>query len=197
MVLLNLCPSGDLWIPPEGECSPVKMANVWGYTDDVWEEESLPGYEEIILQSQDVPVNGKIYVMFHGTTVEAAKEIIKNGFKRSTRGPLMLGPGVYVSRDKDKAARYPLDDKSDQVILKLRVNVGKVKKIDYQGHPLQKTWHEEGYDTAWVPEFCGMVNSGLEENCIWDPRRIKVVAVVKVPREDQHFLIELLKMYRK
>ncbi|MEE6484783.1 hypothetical protein FKM82_014027 [Ascaphus truei] len=178
------------------------MANVWGSmddTDDVWEEEFLPGYEEIILQSQDVPVNGKIYVMFHGTTVEFAEKIIKNGFKQSTRGPLMLGPGVYVSRDKNKAARYPLDDndKSDQVILKLIVNVGKVKKIDYQGHPLQKTWHEEGYDTAWVPEFCGMVKSGLEENCIWDPRRIKVVAITKAPREYQRFLIELAEMCRK
>ncbi|MEE6484784.1 hypothetical protein FKM82_014028 [Ascaphus truei] len=175
------------------------MANVWGsmdYRDDVWEEESLPGYEEIILQSEDLPVNGKIYVMFHGTTVEFAKEIIKNGFNQSEDGK--LGRGVYVSRDKVKAARYPWKrDKIDQVILKLRVNVGKVMTIDYEGHPLQETWHDNGYDTAWVPECSGMDRSGLEWNCIWDPRRIKVVAITKAPREDQRFLIELAEMCRK
>uniref|UniRef100_A0A8C5MUS1 PARP catalytic domain-containing protein n=1 Tax=Leptobrachium leishanense TaxID=445787 RepID=A0A8C5MUS1_9ANUR len=119
------------------------------------------------------PKDGKIYVMYHGTTVAAAQEIIKKGFRQSSADG-MLGRGVYVSRDQDKAARYPLDNKSDQVILKLRVNVGRVKKIDYQGHPMQKTWHDHGYDTAWVPAFIGMVKSELEEDCVWDPKRIKV-----------------------
>uniref|UniRef100_A0A8C5MVN8 PARP catalytic domain-containing protein n=1 Tax=Leptobrachium leishanense TaxID=445787 RepID=A0A8C5MVN8_9ANUR len=119
------------------------------------------------------PTNGRIYVMYHGTTLAAAEQIIKNGFRQSPDG--MLGRGVYVSRDEDKAARYPLGDKSDQVILKLHVNVGKVKKIDRQRHPMQKTWHDKGFDTAWVPHCCGMVDSGLEEDCVWDPDRIKVV----------------------
>uniref|UniRef100_A0A4W5JUA0 Uncharacterized protein n=1 Tax=Hucho hucho TaxID=62062 RepID=A0A4W5JUA0_9TELE len=35
-----------------------------------------------------------------------------------------------------------------------------------------KTWHDEGYDSAWVPPNCGMVKSGLDENCVWDPNRI-------------------------
>ncbi|MEE6484781.1 hypothetical protein FKM82_014025 [Ascaphus truei] len=161
------------------------MAHAWGcriYT--------MPGYEEIILKSQDKPVRGKIYVMYHGTTFQAAKGIIKHGFRQSEDG--MLGRGVYCTKDKDKAERYPLDDKRDQVILKLTVSVGKVKKIDRQGHPLQKTWHDKGYNTAWVPEFSGMVNSGLEENCIWNPRRIRVVAVVKAPREHERYLRELV-----
>lgn len=104
--------------------------------------------------------------------------ILYYGFKPSTDG--MLGPGVYVTRSFQKAAAYQksLLPGEEQAILRLRVRVGKVKRIDYQHHPLQKTWHKEGYDTAWVPPSCGMVPSGLEENCVWDPRRIEVIDVL-------------------
>uniref|UniRef100_A0A0E9XNL1 PARP catalytic domain-containing protein n=2 Tax=Anguilla anguilla TaxID=7936 RepID=A0A0E9XNL1_ANGAN len=92
----------------------------------------------------------------------------------------MLGRGVYVSRDPEKARRYPLDlDPAGRRIMELKVDVGKVKKIDQQGHPLQKTWQTKGYDTAWVPPKCGMVASGLSEDCIRDPSRIKVTKVLK------------------
>ncbi|KAG9333075.1 hypothetical protein JZ751_013498, partial [Albula glossodonta] len=66
-----------------------------------------------------------------------------------------------------------------KVVLKLRVNVGKVKKIDKHGHPLQKTWHQHGYNTAWVPPNCGMVPTGMEEDCVWNPKRIKIVKTIK------------------
>nr|XP_033774598.1 uncharacterized protein LOC117347592 [Geotrypetes seraphini] len=148
----------------------------------MWAEEDSPCYIEACLKSYEEPINGKIYAMYHGTTVNAAKSIIKNGFSQSNDG--MLGRGVYVSRDKEKAKRYPLDKPHESVVLKLRVNVGKVKKIDRQRHPLQKTWHDQGYDTAWVPPGCGMVPSGLEEDCVWDPRRIKVVDVIIAPEAE-------------
>lgn len=152
------------------------MAYVYGYgTVDFWAEERLPYFQEILLQGSDQPTDGKIYVMYHGTTSSNAKGIIVNGFRQSKDG--MLGRGVYVSRAIDKALCYPLLDKSDQVVLKLRVNVGKVIKIDRQYHPMQKTWHDHGYDTAWVPPYCGMVKSDLEEDCVWDPKRIKVVDI--------------------
>ncbi|KAI5620379.1 hypothetical protein C0J50_19846 [Silurus asotus] len=121
------------------------------------------------------------YTMYHGTTLDAAKKIVKKGFKRSSDG--MLGPGIYLSKSVDKAARYPLKPKGKRLaILKLRVRVGRVKKIDMQGHPLQRTWHHYGYDTAWVPPNCGMVPSGLEENCVWDPDRIEVLEMWEVSR---------------
>ncbi len=60
---------------------------------------------------------------------------------------------------------------SQRVVLRVKVNVGKVKKIDRQGHPLQRTWLDHGYDTAWCPPNCGMVSSGLEEDCVWDPNQ--------------------------
>ncbi|XP_060883004.1 uncharacterized protein LOC132954468 [Labrus mixtus] len=124
------------------------------------------------------PVNGRKYVMYHGTTSQAAQSIQANGFQQSTDG--MLGPGVYLSRDLEKARRYPINHpEDDKVVIKVEVNVGKVTTINKQGHPRQKTWHDsrygEVYDTAWVPTNCGMVPSGLEEDCVWDPSRIKII----------------------
>ncbi|KAI5103900.1 GCRV inducedprotein 2i [Silurus meridionalis] len=88
----------------------------------------------------------------------------------------MLGRGVYLSRDFNKAAKYPLHNRNQALaVIQVNVRVGKVKMIDYQGHPLQKTWHQHGYDTAWVPPNCGMVASGLEEDCVYDPSRIQVL----------------------
>ncbi len=119
----------------------------------------------------------KTYIMYHGTTMEKAMKILGEGFRRSSDG--MLGPGVYVSRSKEKASRYPSNAGGEQLaILKLSVRVGKVKRIDSQGHLLQRTWHQHGYDTAWVPANCGMVSSGLEEDCVYDPSRIKVLEII-------------------
>ncbi|XP_073705482.1 grass carp reovirus (GCRV)-induced gene 2q [Garra rufa] len=117
------------------------------------------------------------YIMYHGTTMRRALRIQREGFRCSSKG--MLGPGVYLSRDIEKASRYPKDDRGQQrAIIKVEVRVGKVKRIDYQGHPLQKTWYQHGYDTAWVPPNCGMVRSGLEEDCVYDPSRIKVLEII-------------------
>ncbi|KAL7876449.1 hypothetical protein AOLI_G00114120 [Acnodon oligacanthus] len=120
----------------------------------------------------------RVYTMFHGTTLSAALNIKRYGFRRSTGG--MLGAGVYVSRSFHKARHYPLYKPPGQrlAVLKLSVRVGKVKKINRQRHPLQTTWHLNGYDTAWVPPKCGMVPSGLEEDCVWDPSRIRVLEVI-------------------
>ncbi|KAK7163432.1 hypothetical protein R3I93_007477 [Phoxinus phoxinus] len=115
--------------------------------------------------------------MYHGTTMANAQKIRSEGFRPSSDG--MLGYGVYLSRSQEKASRYPGNAGEEQLaILKLSVRVGKVKKIDCQGHPLQKTWHQHGYDTAWVPPNCGMVPSGLEEDCIYDPSRITVLQII-------------------
>ncbi|MGH0150913.1 UNVERIFIED_CONTAM: hypothetical protein FKN15_028704 [Acipenser sinensis] len=142
------------------------------------EEDDSYSYEAPCLESYAQPQKWKCYTMYHGTTKERAESIKRYGFKQSDDG--MLGRGVYVSRDFNKASRYPLHDpEREKRVLKLLVNVGKVKKIDRQGHHMQKTWHDHGYDSAWVPPNCGMVPSGLEEDCIWDPNRITVVEVIK------------------
>ncbi|XP_012677370.1 grass carp reovirus (GCRV)-induced gene 2p [Clupea harengus] len=134
------------------------------------------------LKAEQEAKSGRLYTMYHGTTVQTARTIINNGFKQSPDG--MLGPGVYVSRDQKKAERYPLKSPvTDKVVLKLQVDIGKVKRIDTDNHPMQKTWHTQGYDTAWVPPNCGMraVPSGLEEDCIWDPKRVEVADIALAP----------------
>lgn len=142
------------------------------------------------LNAEQEPQQGRLYTMYHGTKVQTAREIITKGFRQSSDG--MLGPGVYISRNQKKAERYPLRSPvTDRVVLKLRVDTGKVKRIDQDNHPLQKTWHNQGYDTAWVPPNCGMksVPSGLEEDCVWDPSRIEVIDIALAP--DTTILAEL------
>ena len=85
----------------------------------------------------------------------------------------MLGKGVYLSTDIEKARCYRKG--MGGIILKCRVWVGKVKKIDTQNHPMQRTWHARGYDSAWVPPKNRMVGSGRTETCVWDPSRIEVI----------------------
>uniref|UniRef100_A0A3Q2CCI7 PARP catalytic domain-containing protein n=1 Tax=Cyprinodon variegatus TaxID=28743 RepID=A0A3Q2CCI7_CYPVA len=127
-------------------------------------------------------VENQSYIMYHGTTRQNAKSILENGFRQSEDG--MLGPGVYLTRDLKKARRYPINHpKWDRVVIKVKVNVGRVIAIRYNNHPMQKTWCFHGYDTAWVPPNCGMVPSGQEEDCVWDPRRMKILQLI-YPRLD-------------
>jgi len=115
--------------------------------------------------------DGMKIVMYHGTSSSNAESIKRDcAFRPSVDG--MLGRGVYLSKDINKAKAY------GSVIFRCLVRVGRVKKIDRQGHPLQKTWQTSGYDTAWVPPRCGMNASGLEESCILDPKRIQILSTL-------------------
>uniref|UniRef100_A0A3Q2DQ65 PARP catalytic domain-containing protein n=1 Tax=Cyprinodon variegatus TaxID=28743 RepID=A0A3Q2DQ65_CYPVA len=139
----------------------------------MWAEDDfdLPAGASRLLTPQ--PNDGQTYIMYHGTSTKFAQAIWATGFRQSEDG--MLGRGVYLSRDLQKASHYPIDHpEEDRVVIVVLANVGRVKKIDCQKHPLQKTWHDHGYDTAWVPPNCGMVKSGLEEDCVWDPKQIMI-----------------------
>ncbi len=93
--------------------------------------------------------------MYHGTSTFNASRIVSQGFQISTGYNQMLGNGLYVSKDIEKAKRY------GEVVFRLLVYPGRVLVIDYQDHPMRKKWHQE-YGSAWVPPNCGMVESGLE-----------------------------------
>ncbi|KAK2827287.1 hypothetical protein Q7C36_018213 [Tachysurus vachellii] len=72
----------------------------------MWAENDLhPGVP--CLQSYSEPTDGKVYGMYHGTSPQSAEQIMKTGFKQSASS--MLGRGVYLSRDLNKASRYPLE----------------------------------------------------------------------------------------
>lgn len=111
------------------------------------------------------------YTMYHGTLKTNAPAIISSGFRPSLGGT--LGPGVYCSRDINKAMGYPACAPNDRVVLKLRVRVGKVKRIDMQSLNLKTSWHQNGYDTAWLPASV----FGLEEDCVFDPKRLTVIGI--------------------
>ncbi|XP_041643554.1 uncharacterized protein LOC121509869 [Cheilinus undulatus] len=151
----------------------------WEVVDD---GASFSGVE---LEHSQKPRNRGVYSMYHGTSIASARHIISSGFQQSTKG--MLGKGVYVSRNIKKASNYPLGSAvTDRVVLKLHVRVGRVKRIDQDNHPMQYTWHSNGYDTAWVPPNCGMksVPSGLEEDCVFDPKRVEIVGIAKAPDDN-------------
>lgn len=144
----------------------------------MWAENDLLPPTQPRLESYEAPGDHRLYTMYHGTSQQAAAVILREGFRQSCDG--MLGQGVYLTRDLQKASAYPQHlPVSERVVLRVMVNVGRVKRIDHQGHPLQKTWHYHGYDTAWCPPNCGMVPSGLEEDCVWDPSRITVIDVIQ------------------
>ena len=70
---------------------------------------------------------------------------------------------------------YPRDiQECRKAILKVEVNIGKWIRVDQQGRSFATKWHEKGYDSFWVPSNCG-----LEEWCIYDPKRIKVIDIIE------------------
>ena len=61
-----------------------------------------------------------------------------------------MGAGVYVTRSEQKAAWYSGKHFTNGVIIKLKVALGRYVEINGQGHPLQMTWMEHGYDSAFL-----------------------------------------------
>ncbi|KAJ1189342.1 hypothetical protein NDU88_006090 [Pleurodeles waltl] len=161
------------------------------YADvDLFAESKSRTYRDWDLGIYAEPKDGKLYQMYHGTTVDAAEEIIRNGFKLTRDGK--LGSGVYVSRRSNIADKFPKHLMHDNVVLKLRVNVGKCIKIDAKGHPLQKNWQHH-YDCAWIPYGNPWLDSFQDRNCIADPRRIKVIGIDSAPIREKARLQALIK----
>nr|XP_033945134.1 uncharacterized protein LOC117451123 [Pseudochaenichthys georgianus] len=159
---------------PTGACGYIDTDTNMQYS---WAEDDFdvpPGVGRLGLSA---PGDNRKYVMYHGTTRAIAQSILATGFHPSPDG--MLGRGVYLSRDLLKASRYPIGHpEHDKVVIKVVVNVGRVIAINHQYHPQRMTWHDHGFDTAWVPPNCGMVKSGLEEDCVWDPSRITISKII-------------------
>ena len=140
--------------------------------------------------------------MYHATpSLENAALIEQNGFRASTSG--LLGPGVYVSRDVNKAEQYR---GSSGIMFEVLVRVGRVCHISPDRVPVPAVasqalngasqrmvepkdlvpdkWHDAGYDTAWVPADCsdavfrggaGWSLGHKEETCVFDAHRVTVL----------------------
>ena len=110
--------------------------------------------------------------MYHGTSSSNARSILQGGFRPSSGG--MLGPGVYCSRDINKARNY------GDTVIRVRVDVGRVKVIDCASDR-DSSWQSGAYDTAWVKP--GVQPSG-EEDCVKNPNRIDVLGIAEGSRPD-------------
>lgn len=132
---------------------------------------------------------------YDGTHQKNVESIRKFGFRPSSGG--MLGPGIYISRDLNKAQRYAGSTgyRGLGVILELKVEVGTVCTIDRQGHKVQKSWHRS-FDTAWVPSNCSMVQSQLEEGCVAEPCNIQLVRVWHQNQLSRLFLYEVTQLLK-
>lgn len=87
-----------------------------------------------------------------------------NGFEKSGSNA-MLGEGLYITDTLEKALNYAKSKDCEDVIFKLRVDLGRcytVKKHDER----MKSWHRE-YDSVWSPPG---INVERGENCIKDPK---------------------------
>ena len=114
---------------------------------------------------------------YHGTSIEAAFKIQETGFRVDLAGSnagALLGDGVYCTTSLEKALHYAKQHPHHGVIFELEVDLGQCKELQ-QGDPMMKTWQSHGYDSAWSPK--GANAQGLEENCIKDPARIRIVNV--------------------
>uniref|UniRef100_A0A4W5K7Z3 PARP catalytic domain-containing protein n=1 Tax=Hucho hucho TaxID=62062 RepID=A0A4W5K7Z3_9TELE len=104
------------------------------------------------------PEDHRTYIMYHGTSRLAAQQILACVFHPSCGDISMLGCGIYLSQDLEKASRYLLNLPDLQsVVSRLML-------------------------TAWLPRpalNCDMVPSGLEDSCVWDPNRIDIIDTIQ------------------
>ena len=111
--------------------------------------------------------------MYHGTDLASAIQIMQagvHGLKPSSSG--MLGAGVYCSRELQKAQAYAPRQQLQPgfgIVFLLRIEAW-----EGEGDPQHPRRHGIKLGTT----LHGCVNaSGLEEDCVWDPQRVKIVGV--------------------
>jgi hypothetical protein len=119
--------------------------------------------------------------LYHATSLEAVLRIQAEGF-RVPKGPsqqkagALLGTGVYASATLQKAMKY-CDGPEGGIVFYLAVDLGRCKTLE-ENDPMMTTWQQHGYDSAWAPPGASGLGAGLEENCIKDPKRIKIIQAI-------------------
>jgi len=110
--------------------------------------------------------------MYHATReIENVAGVLDQGFKisQSKGRNLLLGDGLYVSRDILKTQEY------GEVCFKLLVYPGKAVRVTEMEDPLRTTWQSE-YSSAWVPPTRGM-GSGKEETCVKSSAQVRILGI--------------------
>jgi len=130
--------------------------------DPVWSQTTRSGFRQ------------QVFVMYHATrTVENVEKILNEGFKVATMQPhLILGGGLYVSRDISKSQAY------GPVIFKLLVYPGKTKTITERGDPMMLTWNKE-FSSAWIPPRNAVTPSQKEETCVKASLQVRILGIAQ------------------
>ena len=108
---------------------------------------------------------------YHGTSLEAALAIQRDGFNVELSGSnagAMLGDGLYITTTLEKALNYAKPKPNAGAIFRLQVDLGRCYTVTDKNDPLRRTWADEGYDSAWSK--AGLLGV-REENCVKDPAR--------------------------
>eukprot|EP00397_Hematodinium_sp_SG-2012_P044303 GEMP01049450.1.p2 GENE.GEMP01049450.1~~GEMP01049450.1.p2 ORF type:complete len:246 (+),score=71.02 GEMP01049450.1:304-1041(+) len=113
---------------------------------------------------------GKVETVYHGTSKSNAALIQSGGFKPSPGG--LLGQGVYVTTDKDKATSFARGHSDGGVVLKAQANFGSVKSVDARNaraHNYSENSWKNTHDAAFCPSGEGVRRP---EHCVTNPQRV-------------------------
>jgi len=134
--------------------------------DPVWSQTTRSGFRQ------------QLFVMYHSTDARNVESILSEGFKVSEmKSHLVLGSGLYVSRDLDKAAPY------GPVTFKLLVYPGKTKSMIDEDDPLKTSWQQE-FSSAWIPPNIPNIHHPSlphhkEETCVKSSAQVRILGLVR------------------
>lgn len=115
--------------------------------------------------------------MYHSTRrTENVGAILDSGFKISQRGEsgnpdLLLGDGLYVSRDIEKTLSY------GNVCFKLLVYPGKTFMVQNDTTAEDRVHWQKEHSSAWIPAKNKVHPSGKEETCVKSTSQVRVLGM--------------------
>ena len=116
---------------------------------------------------------------YHGTSLQAAESILRDGFKPSKGG--LLGPGVYVA-EEHKARRFALDQNAsgqysgrhggEPALLEVQISFQNPKYV----HSNDGSWQNEGHDACRAEHTSASTNM---EWCLKSPSQVRVLRICR------------------
>jgi hypothetical protein len=122
------------------------------------------------------------FEMWHGTSKQAAENIVKNGFSASENGYLGRGVyGGYEDKARDFAKLGARHGGSEGALIKCRVTVdeGQASIVTANGDASRQRCKESNAPAVWYP---GPPNGNVRrpEVCVRNPANIEVLSVERV-----------------
>jgi len=140
------------------------MAQIFS-RDPVWSQTTRSGFRQ------------QVFIMYHSTVnPQNVSSILHNGFKISQKGStwrpgLLLGDGVYVTRDIEKTIGY------GDVCFKLLVYPGKTFIVDDNTPQEERVSWQREHSSAWIPPNNRVHPSGREETCVKSPSQVRILGI--------------------